>query len=270
MAFCVLFTACSSDTTQSRFNAAAKECFNTKAIQIENLGALDSKLSSDSLGFHEEGAPFYGFLKSDIVLEDSGVVIHYYGNKRSDDNLPYYWQCEDSVINMKSYDYCGEDVREFIQREIDFRYHWYQDMNNSTDPDVLKSIDYEYLFHIENGSAWMMPESEYESTYEGYEGQLSDTYIFNFKIPAAESLDSVPYFVYDWRPYGMDVANKTLRYNRELQIEEVNDGICSYIYGTACIYDDSVVTVFAYKDTNEARAKVDEFCNKMGMPSPSR
>ena len=48
------------------------------------------------------------------------------------------------------------------------------------------------------------------------------------------------------------------------------DGVCAYQYGVAIFYEnDYSVRAIAYKDSDEARAVVDEFCEFYGVPTPA-
>ena len=109
-----------------------------------------------------------------------------------------------------------------------------------------------------------------------------DVYYFNCKLENDcdyNSIETKPYLItpwceelqYDYMDYMLknDLIHK---YDKSKTIPAsfyMPDGVCAYQYGVSIFYDDYAVRAIAYKDTDEARAEVDEFCEFFGVPTPA-
>ena len=250
-------------------------------IEGESVFSDSESNSEEGFPLHYEAAPFYLFLPEDLILDHNGIMVRYIKHTRGDDFRQLFRfeitesgtrYREFSPINPKDpyYDLEAEKedlIGKYINEEIDFRYNWYKDMNGTEDATKLGNKNYSWSTPIEiNGIE--VPNAEYESEYKKKAGE-KNIYKFDFKIPAATNSDSKPYFIYDWRPYGLNSMENGygFLYNRELQYHDVQDDVCSYVYGTARCYDDCTIIVMGYVDSDEVRTKVDSFCEAMGIMS---
>ena len=263
-----------------RFIQTCQDIFGQEPQQIKEDGSVfsDSEFNSEE-GFplHYEAAPFYLFLPKDLILDTDGIIVRYIKHTRGEEfDFLYRFEILENGTFYRNFN--SESVYEFeieneeligkyINEEIDFRYNWYKDMNGTEDASQLDNKNYSWSTPIEiNGIE--VPNAEYESEYKKKAGE-KNIYKFDFKIPAASDSDSKPYFIYDWRPYGLNSMENGygFLYNRELQYHDVQDDVCSYVYGTARCYDDCTIIVMGYVDSDEVRAKVDSFCEAMGIMS---
>ena len=106
-------------------------------------------------------------------------------------------------------------------------------------------------------------------------------FYFNNKIetPGELNNNAKPYFITPWckerHDEYMDVWKKYIydTYDTDSALPASFyplDGVCAYQYGVAIFYEDDYwVRAIAYKDSDEARAVVDEFCEFYGVPTPA-
>ena len=263
------------------FIQTCQDIFEQEPQQIIEGGSVFSDSGSNSEeGFplHYEAAPFYLFLPEDLILDHDGIMVRYIKHTRGEDDFTIFRfeSVENGILYRPFFKADPSDkleseneelIGKYINEEIDFRYNWYKDMNGTEDASQLDNKNYSWSTPIEiNGIE--VPNAEYESEYKKKAGE-KNIYKFDFKIPAASDSDSKPYFIYDWRPYGLNSMENGygFLYNRELQYHDVQDDVCSYVYGTARCYDDCTIIVMGYVDSDEVRAKVDSFCEAMGIMS---
>ena len=131
----------------------------------------------------------------------------------------------------------------------------------------------------------------YSENDKGYIPELIDSYsdvkdsrsvfYFNNKLetPGELNNNAKPYFITPWckeeQDEYMDVWKDNIydTYDTESALPASFyplDGVCAYQYGVAIFYeDDYCVRAIAYKDSDEARAVVDEFCDFYGVPTPA-
>lgn len=287
IAFTFLCSSCSKDIgdgpSPGAFEDACISVFKEKPKPIIECGSLyyeDTDSDPNCFGLLYEEVPFYGFLDTDYILEKDGIVVRYMKYARSDEDYPFfrfeikndgtYFRLFDSPDSND--DTAAEDIsliRKYINSEINFRHQWYKEMNGTSDINSLENKVYSWK-NTKQIEGIIVPTSEFEAEYIDQNKGNTDIFVFDFQIPASKNTSSRPYFIYDWRPYGLNSIKYGFgyQYNREIQKYAVDDGVCSYLYGVACTYDDCAVMVFAYENSDDARNQVKSFCNTLNLPMP--
>ena len=238
-------------------------CSNRKDVVPTEYPSIDKSKSficsiSDGSAFK-----FKEYRHSDIVLglevPQDTIEIKYIDDYYNDRlGLCFEVQaCESGVLITYANDWFDIDIRETAYRSRCYE-------------------DGEFVYS-ENDNGYI---PELLGSYSDVKDSRSVFY-FNNKLetPGELNNNAKPYFITPWckeeQDEYMDVWKDNIydTYDTESALPASFyplDGVCAYQYGVAIFYeDDYCVRAIAYKDSDEARAVVDEFCEFYGVPTPA-